>query len=177
MNKTEIRSIIRKKLFSQSREEIKEKSQVIMDKLFENKKFKRARKAAVYLAKPYEVDTNYTLRTNLGEKEFSVPVTDEEVKLVKLTSFEDLIRGKFDVFEPREREYIDYIPEVVVIPGIAFDKSKNRLGHGKGFYDTFLEGKQAYKIGIAFDFQVIENIPSDPHDVKMDLIITEKRMI
>lgn len=178
MNKDQIREKIRKMLHSQSREEIKEKSQTIMNKLLNVKEFKNAETVALYLGKPFEVDTNYTIRHLLkGEKKLAVPVTNSEIKLVEFTSFEDLIMGKFDVYEPRERIFIDYVPKVTVIPGIAFDLCRNRIGHGFGFYDKFLEGKNTYKIGLAFEFQVIEEIKCKKHDIGMDLIITEERVI
>ena len=177
MNKEEIRIEMRKKLYSQSREEIKVKSQKIMAKLVNVKQFKKAKTVGTYIAKPYEVDTNFTLRHMLEEKEFSVPVMNGEIRFVELTSFDKLVRGNFNVFEPKKREFIHYTPKVLIIPGIAFDKERNRLGHGKGFYDRFLKGKQTYKIAIAFDFQIVDKIPLKPHDIGMDLIITEKRIL
>lgn len=71
------------------------------------------------------------------------------------------------VIEPRE---ID----LVIVPGVAFDKSGNRLGYGKGCYDRFLPflGSDAFKLALAYDFQVLESIPSDPTDIKMDAILS-----
>lgn len=177
MDKDQIRSKIRKKLYSQSREEIKTRSQKILETLLSLDKFKRARRVAIYLAKPYEVDTNYTIRHLFGEKEISVPVMNGSIKLVHFTSFHDLIIGKFGVLEPERREYVKYTPEIIIIPGIVFDLKRNRLGHGKGLYDIFLSDKKLYKIGIAFDFQIVDKVPTKSHDVGMDLIITEKRKI
>ena len=67
---------------------------------------------------------------------------------------------------------------IVLVPGVAFDCSGNRLGFGKGYYDSFLpRAPQAVKIALAYDFQLTETIPAQPWDVKMDYIITESRII
>ncbi|MBD3249381.1 5-formyltetrahydrofolate cyclo-ligase [Candidatus Woesearchaeota archaeon] len=67
--------------------------------------------------------------------------------------------------------------DIVIIPGIAFDKSGNRLGYGSGFYDIFLQDITSTKVALAYEFQIFNNIPSEPHDITMDYIITEKRII
>ena len=177
MNKEEIRENARKQLHAQSREEIKEKSQKIMKNLLSIPTLKTAHSIAFYIAKPYEVDTNYTIQHLLGKKKIAVPVTNSLIRFVEFTSFEHLIKGKFDVFEPRVRKYIDYTPEVFVIPGITFDEKRSRLGHGKGFYDSFLKDLNAYKIGVCFDFQIVDKIPHEEHDVDMDKIVSEERII
>ena len=67
--------------------------------------------------------------------------------------------------------------DVILIPGIAFDRRGHRIGSGKGYYDRFLTRTQAVRIGLAYDFQVIDRVPAEPHDVKMDWIVTESEMI
>ena len=66
--------------------------------------------------------------------------------------------------------------EIILVPGLAFDKTGARMGFGKGYYDKLLETRKAIKIGICYDFQLLDKIPSEPHDVPMDIIITEKRV-
>ncbi len=68
-------------------------------------------------------------------------------------------------------EEVDKI-DLIIVPGIAFDKSLNRLGRGKAYYDKLLKDSKAIKIGVCFDFQLLESVPVDKYDVKMDLIIT-----
>jgi 5-formyltetrahydrofolate cyclo-ligase len=64
--------------------------------------------------------------------------------------------------------------QIIIVPGVAFDRSGNRMGRGRGFYDRMLKSTVgALKIGIAYDFQMLDEIPVEPHDVKMDRIITE----
>jgi len=62
--------------------------------------------------------------------------------------------------------------DLVIVPGIAFDWQKNRLGRGKGFYDRFFEKNNLLKIGVCFDFQFLETVPHSKHDIKMDIIVT-----
>lgn len=66
---------------------------------------------------------------------------------------------------------------VALVPGVGFDLNGNRLGRGRGFYDRLLPQLNCPKVGIAFDLQIIENLPVEPHDAKVEVIITEKRLI
>jgi 5-formyltetrahydrofolate cyclo-ligase len=68
-------------------------------------------------------------------------------------------------------------PDVVIVPGIAFDEKLCRVGFGGGYYDRFLKNAGAYKIGVCFDYQIVDCIDSCSHDVPMDIIVTEKRML
>ena len=68
-------------------------------------------------------------------------------------------------------------PDVVIVPGIAFDINLNRIGFGGGYYDRFLRNKNAVKIGACFDCQLVERIDADPHDIRMDIIVTEKQIV
>ena len=67
--------------------------------------------------------------------------------------------------------------DLFLVPGVAFDKSGNRLGYGKGYYDQLLHNTTGLKIGICFDCQVVDAIPNETHDIKMDIIVTESRII
>lgn len=71
----------------------------------------------------------------------------------------------------------DEEPDVVIVPGIAFDGEFHRIGFGEGYYDRYLASVNAYKIGVCFDYQVVDRIACAPHDVPMDMIVTEKRVI
>ena len=85
-------------------------------------------------------------------------------------------KGKFGILEPTSKvSLVD--PDLVVVPGLAFDLHLHRLGYGKGYYDRFLKSTSSYKIGICFDFQIVEKIPNESHDQKMDEVISEKRIL
>ena len=91
----------------------------------------------------------------------------------------DIITGKFGVREPASGcaeiplEHFD----LILVPGVAFDLSGNRLGRGKGFYDRLLEKISTVKCGVGYDFQLLEKIPSEPHDAKVDFILTPARCV
>lgn len=68
--------------------------------------------------------------------------------------------------------------ELIIVPAVAFDRHGNRVGRGKGYYDRLLSDSKATKIGVGYDFQLIEEgIDTDPHDVQMDMVITETHHI
>lgn len=86
----------------------------------------------------------------------------------------DLVEGAFNIMEPQGPLFTDYGKiDVVVVPGMAFDKKGNRLGRGKGYYDRFLSQlpPYIYKIGVCFDFQKFDNIPAEETDVRMDCVV------
>ncbi|MFI3296526.1 MAG: 5-formyltetrahydrofolate cyclo-ligase [bacterium] len=79
--------------------------------------------------------------------------------------------GKYNIDEPMAEPYDGEI-DLVIVPGVAFDADGNRLGRGKGFYDRFLINyPNAYKIGVGFEFQLVDEIPTEPFDIKMDEVI------
>jgi 5-formyltetrahydrofolate cyclo-ligase len=93
----------------------------------------------------------------------------------------DLVRGAFGIFEPARECPVHPAEEadIIVIPGIAFDTEGRRIGYGKGYYDKalhHLEGKGRL-VGFCYDFQLVDRIAGEPHDVLMDMIITERRVI
>ena len=107
-----------------------------------------------------------------AEKKISVA---KEIK--KLAT--DIVIGKFGVREPAST--CAEIPlnqfDLVLVPGMAFDLSGNRLGRGQGFYDRLLENASGIKCGVCHDFQLLEKIPSEPHDAKVDFMLTPMRCV
>lgn len=89
-----------------------------------------------------------------------------------------LALGAFHIEEPQGDDTVDVAEmEMIVVPGIAFDRNGNRVGRGKGFYDRLLSITKAHKVGVGYDFQYVEEIEADEHDVRMDVVITQSRMI
>jgi 5-formyltetrahydrofolate cyclo-ligase len=89
----------------------------------------------------------------------------------------DIVTGKFGAREPAST--CMEIPlnqfDLILVPGMAFDFSGNRLGRGQGFYDRLLENASGIKCGVGYDFQLLEKIPAEPHDAKVDFILTPAR--
>ena len=159
-------------------EQIESMSEAIRENLFSRPRFKEAKTVAFYLNKSSEVDTlrmiGHALRIG---KEVIVPVTDHKITFYRFSSFTDLQKGKYGILEPKARTPPSREPDVVVVPGVAFGLCMHRLGYGKGYYDKYLATSAAYRIGICYDFQVVEKLPNHPDDQRMDEIITEKRTI
>ena len=91
-----------------------------------------------------------------------------------------LVKNKFGILESSDTDYAD--PEtldLIIVPGVVFDQNLSRIGYGKGFYDNFLSSikKSVLKVGVCYDFQLYDNIPTSKNDIKMDLIVTEKRTV
>jgi len=167
-----------KKRNSLSEEEHVSMGKAITEKLFSRPRVKEAKAIAFYLHKGSEVRTSVMIKKALSlGKEVLIPVTDHEITLFRFLSFEDLQKGKYGILEPKTREAPSRPPDVIVIPGITFGLCMHRIGYGKGYYDKYLGKSFAYRVGICYDFQVMEKLPTHPNDQRMDEIITEKRII
>ncbi|MGE4357399.1 MAG: 5-formyltetrahydrofolate cyclo-ligase [Candidatus Omnitrophota bacterium] len=175
MEKAEIRKIMLERLKNQTKEERRRKSLIIREKLFSLEEFKKARVLMSYVSLDYEVDTEDIIKEALKMgKVVAVPVTVKKDKIIlpsKILNFEEeLVEGNFGIREPK-KEFLRIIPEemleLILVPGIAFDMSGRRIGHGAGYYDNFLRTipKRTVTIGLAFDFQIVDNLPLLPHDI------------
>ena len=101
-------------------------------------------------------------------------VVGDDLELHTYKGVESLERGAFGILEPTGEVFYDFDDvDVVIIPGMAFDRLGNRLGRGKGYYDRLLPRlRNTYKIGVCFPFQFLDDIPSEAHDVKMDCVVS-----
>lgn len=115
-------------------------------------------------------------------KEVYLPVTLKyEKKLIpkRIFSLDDLVFGAYGILEPRiDAPTIDNsLLDVVIVPGSVFDKNGYRTGYGGGYYDRFLENTDAIRVGVCFDFQLVDDVFPEEHDKRMDFIITEKSIL
>ena len=180
--KHKIRKHIKKIISSYSALEKREKSDIIRHKLFNEEEFKKAKVVMFYVSLKDEVDTYLMIDEALkAGKRVCVPVIlKEEKRLIAgeiHNRLEDLESQHFGIYQPRQ-DRVREVPlddiNLVVVPGVTFDKKNIRLGRGHGYYDRFLSGlpKTTKTIGLAFDFQVVEDLPQDPHDVPVSKTIT-----
>lgn len=160
-------------------EEQKKRSGIICQKLTETELFKNAHRIALYYAMSGEVDTCNLIEGQYHEKEIALPIIEgNDILFFTYQGKEHLKIGAFGIIEPdRTKPVMPQEIDLVIAPGIAFDRHLNRMGRGKGFYDRFLKDIQAPVIGICFDFQLFDEIPTKPHDMKMSMVITEKETI
>ena len=155
-------------------------SEAIRRKLVRLAAYRRATTVACYVSLPYEVETHRLIHDMLKDgKRVAVPyVRGRQLKWSELRDpARDLRRGAFGVLEPRPRAVRSVRAQdvdVVVVPGIAFDRRGHRLGHGHGYFDRFLDTLPAGipTIGLCFDFQLVAALPYEPHDHPVDAVLT-----
>ena len=180
-NRESIRNKIKHIRNLQSTDDINKNSNIIMDKLFSTQIFKESDCIGFYYSLKTEVLTSSMIQKTLDlGKNVCLPKINQESKTMDfhtIEGIENLNKNHLDISEPVGGAICTNI-DVVIIPGIAFDKLGNRLGFGSGYYDKFLTlHASIYKIALAFDFQLINTIDIQEHDVPMDLLITENRTI
>lgn len=156
----------------------------LSDKILENLEttevFRTASCIAIYHAIPGEVQTASFIEKWYTKKKILLPVIEgDDLRLLPYTGSESLKSGVFGILEPTlsDPSISENDLDLIVVPGVAFDRERNRMGRGKGYYDRLLSTLQVPKVGICFGFQLLPSIPVEPFDKKMDLVITEKEII
>lgn len=173
MDKKELRTHIKSLKKQHSRESLLEQSKSILSKLENNKAFIEAKTVMLYSSLPDEVYTHDFLEKWRNEKKIILPtVVGDDIIPVELSRDTEFATGDFNILEPQNEEYTgDY--DLIVVPGVAFDRNGNRIGRGKGYYDRFLcKHLDVYRIGICFDFQVVDEVPTEDNDIKMNEVIS-----
>ncbi len=179
--KENIRKKLEKIRMELSKKEVLDNSKIIGKTLFDLNDFKKSHTILFYISYNNEVFTHEMIKKCLGEKEVVVPLSNtknETLILSKLENWEDLHEGPYGILEPKKIIEISLNKiDLIIVPGVGFDEKGNRLGHGKGYYDKLLQKTNAKKIGLAFECQIVDQIPTDENDIPVDMIITEKRII
>ena len=185
------KSSLRKRILAlrraQSSRDIEKKSDNIKGELFTFSTFDEAETILFYLAVKDEVQTEKMIEESLQkDKRVVVPFIDWQRKEILPSEIKDLAKdvkiGILKIPQPKKNFYSPFSPasiDLVIIPGVVFDRKGNRLGFGGGFYDRFL-GKLSDTtklVGLAFELQLVDNVPSRSHDVAVDYLITEGGII
>ena len=172
--------------------EAEEKSVAIAENLMKIKEYQDAAVVLFYAAKGNEAGTGKLIRAAIkGGKKVLLPVTDmvkKEIDIAEIKDYDSELReGAFGILEPypflkRVNPKNEKDIDVVIVPGVAFDLTCHRLGYGHGFYDKLLhrlaaENPSMVTIGLSYDFQVVEKLPVEGHDHKLDKIVTEAKTI
>jgi 5-formyltetrahydrofolate cyclo-ligase len=163
---------MRNKLNSQ---EVTKRSKTIQEHVINTEEFQRAEVVGAYFAIDSEVMTELIIgRAKMLGKKIALPrVEGYKIAFYELQLTNTLVKGRFGIMEPPPYEPMDKI-DMLVVPGIAFDKKGNRVGYGKGFYDRLLANKRTkFSIGLAYSFQLVENLPYDLYDKRLDAIASE----
>ena len=156
----------------------------IMDKFLRLPCFNSAKCVLLYASKLGEVHTDGIIRSALSlGKKVALPVTIKEghvLELYEIKSVEELSAGAFGILEParnQERRVQPDEVELVVVPGVSFDRRGHRIGYGMGYYDSLLKKVDGCKVGLAYDMQIVEHVPDEPHDVAVDMVVTQSELI
>ena len=183
--KVTLRKQMRARLASQSAADVRAKSADIWERLSVLGEFTSASRLLVYVSAGREADTHGLIRQLLAMgRNVCVPrfeIAKQRYVASELRDFDaDLATGKFGILEPKPEAIrpaaADQI-DAALVPGLAFDETGNRLGRGMGHFDRLLLEVRGRRIALAFDFQILGEIPAETHDVRMDFIVTETRVI
>jgi len=146
--------------------------------------YKKAKAILCYMPINNEVDTVTLIKDSLkNKKRIALPKVNKKehsIEVFEIKNIEgDLEIGCYNILEPKiENKRLNYSDiDLILVPGVAFDCRGFRIGYGKGYYDRLLKNTNAAKIALAYEFQVHDKLPGESHDVCVDKIITEKRII
>ncbi len=173
MDKKELRALIKALKKQHSKEQLLAQSEQIMDKLEKHPDFIKAERVMLYNALPDEVQTQAFLDKWHLKKTVILPtVVGDDIIPVEYGEDTGFAVGDFNILEPQNRPYQGGF-DLIIVPGVAFDSKGNRLGRGRGYYDRFLsQHLEVKRIGICFDFQLVNEVPSEDFDIRMDEVIS-----
>ena len=181
MGKREIRQRIITLRNNLTKEERKESNHIITKKIIKSDIYKNAKSIFIYVSYSSEVDTIEIINDALAlNKEVYVPKIykdKEEMEAVRIHNLDNMIVDEWGILEPAyvDKNLIGDKFDLIIMPGVAFDMKGNRIGYGGGYYDKYIDKYEGEVklLALAFNIQIINNIESEPHDIKMDYIITE----
>lgn len=177
MTKQELRKEIRAAKKAVPFHEKERLSASIMHKVELLPQFQQAGTVLLYWSMDDEVQTHDFVNRWYTRKTLLLPCVDgENLVLRQYTGPECMHAGEqFGIGEPSGPEYRDLDKiEMIIVPGVAFDRSLNRMGRGRGFYDRLLKNTpNATKVGVAFHFQIVDHVPTEPFDIPMDTVLSD----
>ena len=181
--KTELRRRMASLKKAYTEAQLRQLSDKITNRLEESPFFRNASCVAIYHALPGEVQTAAFLERWYRQKELLLPlVKGDNLLMVPYKGRDAVAPGAFGILEPCNVEDAVQLSsgrvDLVVVPGVAFDRNRNRLGRGKGVYDRLLSGLPVFKAGLCFGFQLVDDVPvSGVEDIPMDAVITEDEVV
>jgi 5-formyltetrahydrofolate cyclo-ligase len=177
MNKAEARKYIKEQKQLLSAEEKSSAAEAAFATLEREDSFVMSSNVLMFYSLPDEISTHTFIEKWCDYKHIYLPrVNGCNLDILKYRK-DGLRHGSFNIEEPEGTELCDIANiDLIVVPGVAFDRNCNRVGRGKGYYDRLLATNHATTIGIAYDFQVLDDIEVEPHDVPLDILITDKHI-
>ena len=180
LEKNKIRQKILEKRNNLSTEEVEKKSDLIIQNL--EKFIKNAENIMIFMDMKNEVRITKLMKL-YPEKSFFIPkITDSKNREMKINKYKEneLVLHKFGYYESSSSDF--YNENILIVPAVVFDFEKNRIGFGGGYYDTFLKkvrekNKKVLFIGICYDFQIVDEVPTESHDMILNFIVSENKVI
>ncbi len=165
-----------KKLLSE--EDKAEQAAEILNKIETHPEFIKAKTILMYWSLNDEVPTHDFIKKWHDSKTILLPVVKGHQMTIKPYSPDTIMeKNSLGVQEPQQvSDYLDQV-DLAIIPGVAFDRNKRRLGRGRGYYDRYFKNRRFHKWGVCFDFQLYHKIPSASFDIRMDKVITPNEII
>ncbi len=187
------KKILRKRILdirnSMLQDEKKKKDNTIRNKFLESDYYKASQNIFIYVSYSSEIDTIEIINKALIDgKRIFVPRTVFKNKLmdaVRIYSLDNMKKDRYGILEPGQESSCinpDKL-DLIVVPGVAFDREGGRTGYGAGYYDRYFKKisderkKEIKKVALAYDFQIVDKVPMDKQDVRIDCIITEREII
>ncbi len=174
MDKKELRRAMIAKRKQLSLTETEGKSKIICARVREFSPFREAKAIGLYYPIHNEVNL-LPLRDTFPGRTLFPKVHNDVFHFYAVANIADFRMGAYHIPEPPETQ--PQKPDVLFIPGVAFDRDGYRLGYGKGYYDRYLSAVNALRIGIGYDLQIVDSLPHQEHDKPVDYIITETQVI
>ncbi len=164
-----------------TKEDVEQKSKVICENILQSKIILQFNDIMLYYPIKNEVDLRYLfLPLNEQKKNIWLPVVNGKNMSFHLYENEQSLKpGAYGIPEPESSVVYKGKEEscLVFMPGLAFTEKRDRLGYGGGYYDRFLDNHKCYTVAVAFDTQIVVQIPNETHDKRPDMIITDKRTV
>ena len=179
-NKKLTRTAIKEKRYALRESEVQSLSQECVSKVLQFPELLEARTVCIYMPTGNEIDTSAIIQYCLeNHKRVAAPrIEGDTMDFYYFQSIVDLKQGAYDIWEPTGTERVTDEESVVIMPGVAFDLDCNRIGYGKGYYDKYLsKHPKMKKIALAYEFQIVGKIKREIHDIRPEMIVTERRVI
>jgi len=177
--KKSLRSLFLEKRDNTSFDFMKIASEKIQKRLKKINAFRNAQKIGVYYPIGSEILTQDIIQELLsnGKDVFLPKVIGENIEFRKITDFSNLEKGSFDIMEPKDNCQTDDNLDVVLVPTVGISPIGVRLGYGHGFYDRYLAKHKTATVSLTLEKQIVKNIPKSEHDIIIDWIVTEERIL
>ncbi|WP_297630844.1 5-formyltetrahydrofolate cyclo-ligase [uncultured Clostridium sp.] len=175
-----------RKTISIKRDSLNQNEKTIYDKkiiqyFIELEEYKKAENICIYVSFKSEINTREIIEIALRDrKNIYVPRVkkNREMEFIKINSLRDLEKNKMGILEPKLNltELVEKV-DINVLPGLAFDLERGRIGYGGGYYDRYFQNINCLNVSLCYEIQIIEKIPMEKHDIKYDYLISEKGIL